>query len=58
MATAAVNMLGEFAAWVKPWGSTLAFCRVRRDLQPILVTMHLNRIPLFPDKRTALTAKW
>jgi len=57
MSTAAVNMLSEFYTWLRPWGSNLAFCRVRSDLQPILVTMGLN-IPLFPDKRLAMAARW
>ncbi len=57
MATAAVNMLGDFYLWLKPWGSTLAFCRVRSDLQGILTTMGLS-IPRFYDKKMALAAKW
>jgi len=57
MSTAAVNMLSEFYTWLRPWGSTLAFCRVREDLREILTTMGLN-IPLFRDKRSALLAKW
>jgi len=57
MSSAAVNMLSEFYIWLRPWGSNLAFCRVRSDLQPILVTMGLN-IPLFPDKRIAMAGKW
>jgi anti-anti-sigma regulatory factor len=57
MSTAAINMLREFCIWLRPWGSNIAFCRVRADLQPMLVTMGLN-IRVFPDKRTAMAAKW
>lgn len=57
MATSAVNMLSEFCTWLRPWGSSLACCRVRSDLQPILVTMGLD-IPRFSDKRSAIDAKW
>ena len=57
LSTAAINMLSEFYTWLRPWGSNLAFCRVRADLRPMLVTMGLN-IPVFLDKHTAMAAKW
>jgi anti-anti-sigma regulatory factor len=57
MSSAAVTMLKDFYAWLKNWGSTLAFCRVRSDLQPILRTLGLN-IPVFMDKKVGLAAKW
>lgn len=57
MSTAGMNMLKEFYTWLKPWGSTLAFCRVRADLQPMLHTMGLE-IPVFLDKKVGLAAKW
>jgi hypothetical protein len=59
MSTAAVAMIDELASWLKPWGSTLALCRVRRELQAILPRLSLqNRIPQFRDKKGALAAKW
>jgi Inner membrane component of T3SS, cytoplasmic domain len=39
--------------------STLAFCRVRPDLLPILRTMDVvAQVPYFPDKESALAARW
>jgi anti-anti-sigma regulatory factor len=59
MSTAAVTMLGEMYKWLRSWGSRLALCRVRGELQGILTTMSMEeRLPLFHDKRSALAAKW
>jgi anti-anti-sigma regulatory factor len=59
MATAAITMIDELSTWLRPWGSTLALCRVRRELQDILPRLTLqNSITHFNDKRQALTAKW
>jgi anti-anti-sigma regulatory factor len=57
MSTAGANMLHDFYAWLRPWGSTMAFCRVRRDLQDILNALGLQA-PIFPDKRKAIAARW
>ncbi len=56
LSTAAVTMLDELYSWLKPWGSTMALCRVRSELQEIL--SQLTRIPLFPDKHQAFAARW
>jgi anti-anti-sigma regulatory factor len=59
MATAAVTMIDELASWLQPWGSTLALCRVRPELQDILPQLSLhNNIVHFRDKREALAARW
>jgi anti-anti-sigma regulatory factor len=59
MSTAAVAMIDELLTWLKPWGSTLALCRVRPELQDILPRLNLhNTIPQFRDKKAALTARW
>jgi anti-anti-sigma regulatory factor len=59
MSTAAVKMIDELLTWLKPWGSTLAVCRVRAELQDILPRLNLdNTIPNFRDKRAALAARW
>src|SRR5207249_7424070 len=39
MSSAGVNMIGEFFTWIKPWGSTLALCRVRAELRGMLHTL-------------------
>src|SRR5262249_51818861 len=59
MSTTAVKMLDELFSWLRQWGSTLALCRVRPELCDILSELSLNNaIPHFPDKETALDARW
>jgi hypothetical protein len=59
MSTAAVTMMDELCTWLRPWGSTLAICRVRSELQGIFHGLPLNnRIPQFADKNLALAARW
>jgi hypothetical protein len=59
MSTVAVIMIDEIYTWLKPWGSTLALCRVRPEVQGIMKELTLrNKIPIFPDKPTALAARW
>jgi anti-anti-sigma regulatory factor len=58
MSSAAVKMIDEFDKWLKQWGSTMALCRVRRELQGILATMEIANIPLFQDKRSAVASRW
>jgi anti-anti-sigma regulatory factor len=58
MSTAGVQMIGDFYTWLKPWGSTMALCRVREDLKAILRTLDLAKIPLFKDKHEAIGARW
>ena len=42
LSTAAVTMIDELFTWLKPWGSSMAICRVRKELQGILSEMHLR----------------
>jgi len=59
MSSTAVQMFNELYTWLLPWGSTLAMCRLRPELQSILRAFKLtSRVPLFPDKKTALAAHW
>jgi anti-anti-sigma regulatory factor len=58
LSTAGVTMFGEMYKWLRSWGSTVALCRVRAELQGILTTMSMEKIRVFPDKKTALTERW
>ncbi len=58
MSTSGVVMLREFHRWLQPFGSTMALCRVRADIRPILKILDLDNIPLFMDKRSALLENW
>lgn len=59
MSSVAVLMIDEVYTWLKPWGSTLALCRVRSEVQGIMKELTLrNRIPIFHDKAAAMTRRW
>lgn len=59
LSSSAADMILDTYHWVRARGSTLALCRVRPDLQPILATLHITQtIPLFPDKKAAIAARW
>jgi anti-anti-sigma regulatory factor len=59
MSTVAVSMIDEVQAWLRPWGSTLALCRVRPELKNILSQLDLRQpIQHFTDKHVALDSKW
>ncbi|MCI0378692.1 MAG: FHA domain-containing protein [Gemmataceae bacterium] len=58
MSTGAVAMLREFAPWLSKYGSTLALCGVGKDIEKMLATLHVEHIPVFPDKKPALLEQW
>ena len=59
MSTAAVMMFDELCTWLKPWGSTMALCRVRSELQDAFKGLPLtNHIRQFADKPSALATRW
>ena len=58
MSSVAVRMIHDVYRWLKPFGSTMALCRVRADIHSILAVMDLEDIPIFPDKRSALLGQW
>jgi anti-anti-sigma regulatory factor len=59
MSTVAVAMFDEICTWLRPWGSSLAMCRIRPEVQDIMRDLTLrNHVPVFPDKVSALEAKW
>lgn len=58
MSTSAVTMVREFYRWLQSFGSTMAMCRIRPDVQGMLSVFHAENIPVFPDKKSGLLAKW
>lgn len=58
MSTSAVAMLRDFCKWLGNFGSRTALCRIRPDVEDILVLFHADKIPHFPDKKTALMEQW
>jgi anti-anti-sigma regulatory factor len=57
MSSSGAEMIRELYSWLRPWGSQMALCRVRSELQGILDTMGIP-VQHFSDKKTALTTKW
>lgn len=53
-----VNMIGELRRWLQNFGSTMALCRVRKEIQGMLQTLHGDGIEIFRDKRSGVYAKW
>jgi anti-anti-sigma regulatory factor len=58
MSTAGVAMVRDFCRWLKPFGSTIAFCRIRNELRDMMDVFKMDNIPYFHDKKAALKADW
>ncbi|HET6576330.1 MAG TPA: FHA domain-containing protein [Fimbriiglobus sp.] len=59
MSSAAVNLFGELAGWLRERGSCLAFCRLRPDLAGMLYDLEsVFHFRVFADKADALAARW
>lgn len=59
MSSAAVNLFGDLAGWLRERGSCLAFCRLRPDLAGMLYDLQsVFNYRVFADKSDALSARW
>jgi len=59
MSTAAAEILAELVQWLRRFGSTLAMCRLKPELNSMMQQMQsLYSFRIFPDKETALTQRW
>jgi anti-anti-sigma regulatory factor len=58
MSSQAVSMLSDFVRWLRPFGSTLAVCRIRVELRSALSILRVDSIPVFRDRKTAFASKW
>jgi hypothetical protein len=59
LSTAGVTLGEKISTWLKPWGSTLARCRLQQEVQGILKTLRFaHAVPIFRDKKAALAADW
>src|SRR5262245_37987476 len=55
MSTTAVQMFVDLVRWLRPKGSTLAFCRLRPELKDMMLSLQVaEAIPIYPDKPSAL----
>ncbi len=59
MSTTAVEMLGEFHEWLKSQASRLAMCRIKTDIQEMILSFdHLEGVKIFPDKPAGVQSSW
>jgi anti-anti-sigma regulatory factor len=59
LSSAAVVMLAEVYRWLKPWGSTMAVCRLRPELESAMALLLVDeKIPVFKEKTDAIHATW
>jgi len=59
MSSTAALMFADLSRWLRPYGSSLAVCRLRPELKQMMETLHVgDRIPIFGDKPSALMAAW
>jgi anti-anti-sigma regulatory factor len=58
MSSVGVLMMTEFHRWLKNWGSTMAICRIRPEIASVIGTLGVENILKFPDKKSAIAARW
>jgi len=58
MSSGAVMMLADFHRWLKPWGSAMAVCRIRSELQSALTMLNGVKIPIYKEKKDAVDSEW
>jgi len=59
MSASAAEMLGELQAWLTPFGSKMAMCRLRPDLEQMLMNFPATQsIRYFADKASGAEARW
>lgn len=59
MSSTAALMFADLSRWLRPYGSSLAVCRLRPELKQMMETLQVGeRVPMFHDKPTALMSTW
>jgi hypothetical protein len=58
LSSQAVVMFADFNRWLIPWGSTMAVCRIRPELQSAMPLLKVENVRVYRDKKTALSANW
>lgn len=53
-----LTMLRDFHRWLKPFGSTMAMCRIRPEIVEVLSMLKVESVPVFNSKEEAFVAKW
>jgi anti-anti-sigma regulatory factor len=58
LSSQAVVMLADILRWLHPWGSEMAVCRIRPELESALGILKVENMIVFKDKKAAFTSKW
>lgn len=58
MSTTAVKMIEEVRNRLQVRGTAIALCRVRSELREMMEMMGLSKVPIFHDKKLAMSGKW
>lgn len=59
LSSSAVVMLADVYRWLKQWGSKMAVCRIRPELQSAMALLiEDEHIPVFKEKKDAIYAEW
>jgi predicted component of type VI protein secretion system len=59
MSSPAAEMFAELRNWLRPFGSKMAFCRVRSELNGMLHIYPATKdLPVYDDKKKAFAGKW
>ena len=49
---------GSGNRWLLGRGGSMALCRIRPELEPALVMLRVEKVPIFSDKKKAVAARW
>jgi anti-anti-sigma regulatory factor len=59
MSSSAAEMFAELRNWLRPFGSKMAFCRIRSELNHMMHMFPATKdLPVFDDKQKGIHGKW
>jgi anti-anti-sigma regulatory factor len=59
LSSSGAEMIGELQRWLRPFGSRLALCRLRGEMQKLLKTLpSTSNIPVYDEKPHAISGNW
>ena len=58
MSSAAVAMLAEVHRWIRGRGNSIAFCRIRPELESAMSLLKFENVLIFADKQLAMNSRW
>jgi pSer/pThr/pTyr-binding forkhead associated (FHA) protein len=58
LSSQAVFMLSDVSRWLQSRGNTMAVCRIRAELESAMAMFRVEKIRIYPDKKSAVNSKW